>query len=268
MRMSKKSAKALVLFAGLMSSAPVAISTAVAAPPPKADISEDASTAVAQMGKSLQAEQFSFQARILRVYPGPSGLPLHIAHSMKVTVHRPDHLMVDVTGDDGSLKMLYDGKTATLYGAEANKYATIPAPPTIQGLLDMLSEQLNVDFPLADLLSGDPEKSALAGVAYGKQVDTVTIDGVPCRYLVFAQTPGVEVELWVEKNDRSLPRRLIITYRTMPGHPSVIAELSDWKFTDQPSDADFVFQPPKDATQVTLDSAKAGATTKEKGTKP
>ena len=72
-----------------------------AASPPKQAISEDARAAVARIGKSLLADQFSFQARTLRVYADTNGQPLHIAHTVKVTVHRPDRLLIEVTGDDG-----------------------------------------------------------------------------------------------------------------------------------------------------------------------
>jgi hypothetical protein len=39
-----------------------------------------------------------------------------------------------------------------------------------------------------------------------------------------------------------LPRRLIVTYRSLPGEPNFIAEFSDWDFNIHPSDADFTFQ--------------------------
>jgi hypothetical protein len=73
----------------------------------------------------------------------------------------------------------------------------------------------------------------------------------------------------VEKNDQSLPHRLIVTYRTLPGEPNFIAEFSDWNFNIHPSDADFTFQPPADATQVQLKPVAATApAAKGKGGKP
>jgi hypothetical protein len=234
----------------------------------KPAISEAVTAAIAQMGRSLQAEQFSFRARTLRVYAGPNGRPLHIVHSMKITVRRPDRLLVDVTGDDGSTKLFYDGKLVTLLGVETNKYETSPALDTIQGMLDAITDRLGVDFPLADFLNNAPDKSVLLGVTSGEEVNTVMIDGVPCRHLLLTEPPGVEVELWLEKNDRALPRRVIITYRTMSGQPSVVAELSGWDFSGHPSDEEFVFQPPKDAVRVELKPVTTGAPAKPRGAKP
>ena len=106
------------------------------------------------------------------------------------------------------------------------------------------------DFPLADLLTNAPDKSFLQGVTSGREVGTATIGGVPCRHLLFTQRPGIEIELWVEKNDGALPRRLIVTYRSEPGQPSFVAELFDWNLAVHPSAADFVFQPPPGAEET------------------
>jgi hypothetical protein len=128
--------------------------------------------------------------------------------------------------------------------------------------------KLGVDFPLADFLTDNPDKSFLSGVTSGREINTVTIDGVPCRHLLFTQPPGIELEIWLEKNDKALPRRLVVTYRSEPGQPSVVAEFSDWNFSVHPSDADFAFQPPAGATQVELKPAKPATPAKPRGTKP
>ena len=71
-------------------------SLAVAATPPKPTISEDARAAVAQMGKTLLAKEFSFQARTIRAYANENGVLLHIEHDFKITVRRPDRLLIDL----------------------------------------------------------------------------------------------------------------------------------------------------------------------------
>ena len=270
---TRASLKTALILAGLGAAAmigvmPLMAPAVLAANPPKPAISEEVSAALAQMGKTLLADQFSFQVRTLRVYVEANGQPLHIAHTIKVVVRRPDRLTISVTGDDGSTRLFYDGKTVTLLGVEAKKYSTVPVPNTIQGMLETVMGKLGVDFPLADLLTNAPDKSFLSGVTSGREVNTVTIDGVPCRHLLFTQPPGIELELWIEKNDKALPRRLIATYRSEPGQPSFVAELFDWNFSVHPSDAEFTFQPPEGATQVELKPANKAAPTKPKGAHP
>ena len=226
----------------------------------KPAISEEASAALLRMGQSLRAEQFSFQVRTIRIYSEKGGQPLHIFHTMKVVVHRPNRLLVDGTGDDGSNKLVFDGKTTIVYSATQNKYASIPVPEgTIEAMMKEAMGRLGVDFPLADFLSEAPNKAFLTGITSGRVVDTVMIEATPYLHLFFSQPPGIELELWVEKGDRALPRRLIVTYRSLPGEPNFIAEFSDWNFDIHPSDADFTFQPPADAVQVELKPVAATA---------
>ena len=236
----------------------------------KSAISEEAGAALTRMGQTLRgADQFSFQARTIRVYADANHQPLHIFHTLKVVVHRPNRMLVDNSGDDGSSKLVFDGKTAIIYSAAHKKYATIPVPEgTIEAMMKEAMGRLGVDFPLADFLSEAPNKAFLTGVTSGRVVDTVTIDGSPYLHLFFSQPPGIELELWLAKDDQSLPRRLIVTYRDLPGQPNFIAEFSDWNFNIHPSDADFTFQPPSDAEQVQLKPAAApAAPAKAKGGK-
>jgi outer membrane lipoprotein-sorting protein len=168
-------------------------------------------------------------------------------------VRRPNRLSAESTGDDGSMKFLFDGKTGYVYSSSQNKYAEIPVPGgTIEGLLKEAVGRLGVDFPLADFLSEAPNKAFLTGVTAGRVVNTVTIDGAPYLHLFFTQPPGIELELWLSNDAQALPRRLIVTYRTLPGAPTFIALFSDWNFNIHPSDAEFTFQPPAGAQKVAL----------------
>jgi hypothetical protein len=231
-----------------------------AASPQQPAISEEANAAIARMGKTLQAQQFSFMARTLRVSSNQNGELLHIAHQFKVTVRRPDRLLVDGTGDDGRRKLMYDGKTAVVALDGGKKYVSLLVPNTIEGMLHVVVGRFGVDFPLADFLTNEPQKSFMLGVASGRQVNMVTIDGVPCRHLVFSQPPKIELELWVEDNEQSLPRRLIVSYLSLPGEPNFVAEMSDWNFTVHPTDAEFQFEPPQGAERLQLGAAVKQAT--------
>jgi hypothetical protein len=243
---------ALALFAlgliGLMS----ATRAAEAAEAPQPGISADASAAIRQMSKTLSANEFSFQARTIRVYQDDDGQPLHVFHTLKVVAHRPDQLAVHRTGDDGSTDLYYDGKTVALFGANENRYARVDAPNNIDAMLNEVSDRLNVDFPLGDFVDVDPGKMFLSSVTSGRELDPVTIDGKAGRHLFFSKAGGIDLEVWLDKSDQATPQRLIVTYRLLPGQPSFIAEFSDWNFSAHPSDSEFVFQAPAGAKQVEL----------------
>ncbi len=219
-------------------------------------ISEAAQSAVVAMGKSLEAREFSFKDRTIREYMDRGGQPLHIFHHATIVVRRPDHLAVVLRGDDGTTRIAYDGKSLTIYGANLDKYATIPVSGDLGTMLKVAIDRLGVDFPLADFLATSPDKAFLTGVTSGYEVGTVPIDGVPCRHLFFMQPPGIELELWVEKNAAAVPRRLIVTYRSLPGEPRFIAEMWGWNMSARPTDAAFELHVPAGATKIELPQGK------------
>jgi hypothetical protein len=229
-------------------------SLAVAATPPKPSIGADARDAIAQMGKTLLAKEFSFRARTIRAYASENGMLLHIAHDFTITVRRPDRLLIDANGDQGPLKLFYDGGTAVLARGAGNVYASLPVPNTITMMMHVVMGRFGLDFPLADFITDAPDKAFLFGVTSGREVNRVMIDGVPCRHLVFSQPPGIELELWLQV-DNGVPRRLIVIDNNASGKPNYIAEMSDWDFAAHPTDADFVFTPPADAKQMDFGTA-------------
>jgi hypothetical protein len=88
---------ALVLVGGLASLSLAVLSTARSQSAQETAVGPDALEALARMGKTLSAKQFSFQSRTFRSYAGPNGELLHIAHATKTVYSRPDRL--SVSGD-------------------------------------------------------------------------------------------------------------------------------------------------------------------------
>jgi len=260
------SLRSLKTVVGLVAAGLVVLATSAfaASSPEKPSISAEASAALAQMAKSLMSRQFSFQAHTLRVYADVDGRFLHIGHTMKLLIRRPDRLRVDIDGDDGATQVFYDGKTLVLYGPAKKEYVSLPVPDTIGAMIKEAESRVGFDFPLEDFLSSTPDKSLLSGVTEGKIVNEVTIDGAPAQHLTLFQPPGLELELWLTKDAQSLPKRLFITYRSIPGQPNFIASFSDWNFSVTPTDADFTFQAPEGAKQVEL-KAPAAPPAKAKG---
>ena len=58
-------------------------------------IDAETSTALARMGATLKSKQFSFRDHSVRAYVGENGELLHIAHTTKTVVRRPDRLAAD-----------------------------------------------------------------------------------------------------------------------------------------------------------------------------
>jgi hypothetical protein len=226
-------------------------------PPPlfKPAISEEAGAAVARMDNTLSVPELSFTARTIRVYLDEAGQPLHIFHTMKVVMRRPDRIEIEVNGDDGSHDLFYDGKSVAIFSPDTKSYSVMPAPGGIASAANAVLDKLNVDFPLVNFFATSSDQSLLSGVVGGWQVGTSNIDGVECRHLFFYKRGGTELELWVENNNAATPHRLIVTYRLLPGQPSFVAEFTNWDNRVHPSDSVFTFKPPAGAKQIDLTPA-------------
>jgi hypothetical protein len=226
----------------------------------KPAISDEAATAVSQMGKTLLARDLSITARTISVYLDQFGQPLHIFHTMKIAVRRPDRIAVEFIGDDGRHDLFYDGKAASVFYPDSKKYVTIPASGDIPSAIDEVTEKLDLDFPLGVLFGDSPDKVLLGDAGAAWQVGTVTVDGIQCRHLLFSQKSGVDVEFWVENNSAATPRRLIVTYPLLQGRPRFIAEFTSWKTQPPLSDSEFTFEPPAGVKKIDLTPAVASGT--------
>jgi hypothetical protein len=114
------------------------------------------------MGKTLQAQAFSFTVRTIRV-ADQNGDWVHVFHNSKVTARRPDRMLAVRTGDDGESELIYDGKTLVVTLDGGKQYASIPVPGTIEGMLHEAVGKLGIDFPIADLLTHDPARGPMGG---------------------------------------------------------------------------------------------------------
>jgi hypothetical protein len=113
--MSVLSASKRQTFHSALMLAAITVACAAIAPPSRAQepkaLADDVVARLANMGKTLSGKEFTFRARTIRAYAGSNGELLHVEHAQKTTIRRPDHLAVDVSGDDGSAKAVYDGKS-------------------------------------------------------------------------------------------------------------------------------------------------------------
>jgi hypothetical protein len=249
------SASALGVLAGLLALQPARAEEPAQSARPA--ISEEAGAAISAIDKTLSAPELSFTARTTRVYLDESGQPLHIFHTMKVVVRRPDRLKIDVTGDDGSHDLFYDGTSVSISSPDSKVYTVMPAPGGIPVALKEVLNKLNIDFPLVNFFGVSPSQSLLRNAVAGWQVGTTKIDGIECRHLFFYQGAGTDLELWVENNNAAIPHRLIVTYRLLPGQPNFVAEFTNWDSHIHSVDSVFAFRPPAEAKQIELTPAVA-----------
>jgi len=209
------------------------------------------------MGAYLKAaQQYSFHAEITHDDILPSGQKIQLAGVYDAAVRRPDRVYTEYSGDAAARRFWYDGKSITLYEPMLNVYATEPAKPTFDATLEDLVGVLGFAPPLSDLMTSDPGATLRKNVLFGLYVGVTDVDGVRCHHLAFVEQ-HIDWQIWIEDGTQWVPRKLVITYKSIPGAPQFSAVLSEWDFATRSPDALFEPQLPDDVSRISFLSAKA-----------
>ena len=171
-------------------------------------------------------------------------------------VRAPDGFVIEVVSDRQSRQFIYDGKQLTVNSPNLGFYATVPAPPTIRKTLEAAYDKYGIQLPLEDLFRwADPANKRSEDLTSGFVVGTATIDGAETTQYAFREG-GTDWQIWIQKGDHPLPRRLVIATKSDEARPQHTAEYT-WNLAPSFNDAAFVFDPPEGAGKVVL--AKAAA---------
>jgi len=166
-----------------------------------------------------------------------------------ITVSRPDKLLAERRGDVVDQSFFYDGKSLTLYNPGSKHYATVPAPGSIDAMLEFARTQLDVIAPGGDLVDTRAYERLMQDVTAGAYLGLAVIGGQRCHHLAYRATE-VDWQVWIREGDRPLPCRYVITSKLVVGAPQFSMQVLDWN-TNPTITADmFRFVPPAGAKPV------------------
>ena len=86
-------------------------------------------------------------------------------------------------------------------------------------------------------------------IIFGSYIGVNDVNGLACDHLAFSSR-DIDLQLWLDRSGKPVPRKIVINYRTEPGAPEYIAVLSDWKFPKEISSSRFSPELPKDAKRI------------------
>lgn len=178
----------------------------------------------------------------------PQLLKLQFNSSGSLLLNRPNELRATRTGGYADVEMFYNGKTLTVYGKNLNGYAEVDAPGSIDDVIDKLRER-GWALPGADLILGNVYETLKAEVIESKHIGHAVINGVECEHLAF-RNKDVDWQLWVERGDQPIPRKLVITSKAVGGAPQYTLLIKSWKTDVAVEPSEFEFTPPDGATKL------------------
>ena len=180
---------------------------------------------------------------------------LALASSGTVNIHRPGKIRATRAGGHADIEMLFDGKTLTLVGNNANLYTQISVPGTIDHLVDVLRDEYGIPLPGADLLMSNVYDELMTDVIDIKDLGSGVIDGVECDFLAFRKE-HVDFQIWIAHGPNPYPCRYVVTTRDVPHSPQYSTQIRDWKTGSAVASDDFGFNNSTNAAQVDVKDLK------------
>ena len=176
---------------------------------------------------------------------------LALASSGTVTLNRPDKIRATRAGGFVDVETLFDGKTLTLLGKNANKYTQVEVPGTIEQLIDVLKDKYDRPLPAADLLMSDSYGELTQDVYNSKDLGSGVINGAECDFLAFRQDE-VDFQIWIAQGDQPHPCKYVVTSRQVPDGLQYSVEIRNWKTGNEAAKDDFAFHSPANAEKIDL----------------
>ncbi len=146
-----------------------------------------------------------------------------------VFIKKPDKFYVGYVSDLGGYKLWYDAGQATLLEVPTNDFSLATLPASVDQALNKLKEQYQFTPALSELLFINTYKVMTANVITGAYFGLSNVFGAKCHHLLFVEK-DIDWQIWIEEGKRPVPRKLVITYKNLPGSPQFIAVFKDWIF--------------------------------------
>ncbi len=172
-------------------------------------------------------DEYTFKAEVMFDQLISSNRKIQYSAEEKVYIKKNSNLTIEYVSDLGGYKLWFeDGKT-TILELPTNLFSIATLPATIDQALKKLKEKYNFTPALSDLLFINTYRVLTANIQSGGYYGSSKVFGVKCEHLAFVQQ-DIDWQIWIESGKRQIPRKLVITYKNLPGAPQFIAILRDW----------------------------------------
>ncbi|MCC6128730.1 MAG: DUF2092 domain-containing protein [Acidobacteria bacterium] len=178
---------------------------------------------------------------------------IQFTSSGTVLLVRPDKLRAHRVGGYADVELIFDGKAANIYGKNLNAYTQFELPGTVDQLIAALRAGHGVAMPGGDLLVSNPYDVLIADVQESKHIGRGVVEGVDCEHLAF-RNGDTDWQIWIEVGARPMPRKFVITSKTLAGAPQYTVRIKAWKTDLKPAAEAFAFVPPAGAQKVRSDA--------------
>jgi hypothetical protein len=207
--------------------------------------------ALKDMGTHLQTlKRFQVTTELTGERVLADGQKLQHAATASLEVARPDRVRAVMTSPRSERRIIYDGKTVTLFTPAQNYYSTVAFTGTLGELVDKLQERFDVEVPLSDMFVWGTSAAPLDKIESAMNAGQDFIGNDLCDHYAFRQGK-VDWQIWITAGSKPLPRKLVITSRADEARPQSVS-LLQWNLKPTFADAVFRFTAPAGAKAIEI----------------
>ena len=170
---------------------------------------------------------------------------------LQITAKRPNQFYVLQQAGNETREIAFDGKTFCIMHPQLKHHACAPLKAaSIEELADIVDQRFGFRPPVAELLAEDMAAQMLLHVTSASIMGTEFVGWSRCQRLHYVQD-GMTTDLWVGVRD-NLPRRYLLTFTGLKGHPTWDIRLSKWELNTSVDETLFTKKPAADSSAVQM----------------
>ncbi|MBK6864221.1 MAG: DUF2092 domain-containing protein [Ideonella sp.] len=207
--------------------------------------------ALKDMGAHLQTlKRFQARTELTGERVLADGQKLQHGSSATLDVARPNRVRAVIVSPRSERRIIYDGKTVTLYTPTQQFYSTVAFSGSLGELVEQLQARYDVEMPLSDLFVWGTPAAPLDKIESAMIAGQDVIGDDLCDHYAFRQGK-VDWQIWITVGSKPLPRKVVITSRADEARPQSVS-LLEWNLKPAFTDAVFKFTPRPGAKAIEI----------------
>ncbi len=195
-------------------------------------------------------ESFTLEARLAYDHEDATGRLVEYGSDRRMSIRRPDRARVEADHRSGVRSIFTaNGKTMTALRVRDPRYAQESQPGNLDEVVDAIIARIGMRPPLVDLLYSHLWDVLRPRIVREEYLGRAEIDGHDCDHLLF-ENEDFTWQIWIERGERPLPRRIVSRYMRRAGVPTLRAAITKWDVEPELVDSIFELAPQKGAKKV------------------
>jgi hypothetical protein len=126
-------------------------------------------------------------------------------------------------------------------------------------MLDFARDRLDIVAPAQDFIHRDAFTILMDGVESALHLGATYVEGRVCDHLAFsAPENGTDWQIWIQRGEQPLPRRIVITSRDVLNAPQFAVHIRQWNLAPDIAAGLFEFNAADSSTEIEFIQVNSG----------